>query len=62
MEPNQYQNESNANNPLKTLYKTLVSRISDQNQGTRTGTVEAQEPRPQYQNRDWTEKSESYQH
>ena len=48
--------------PWKPCTETLVSRIRNQNRGTRTGTVEPQEPRLQYRNRDWTEKSGPYQH
>ena len=48
--------------PWKPCTETLVSRSRNQNRGTRTGTVEPQEPRLQYRNRDWTEKSGPYQH
>ena len=38
--------------PGKPCTETLVSRSKNQNRGTRAGTVEPQEPRLQYQNRD----------
>ena len=47
--------------PWKPCTETLVLRIRNQNRGTITGTLELQEPRLQYRNRDRPEKSGPYQ-
>ena len=66
MEPKWNQNSTKMRQlqitPWKPCTDTLVSRIRKQNWGIRTGTVEPQEPRLRYRNRDWTEKSGPYQH
>ena len=48
--------------PWKPCTETLVSRSRKKNRGNITDTVEPQELRLQYRNRDWTEKSVPYQH
>ena len=50
MEPDLYQNEKNAHDPLKFLYR-------NQNRATRTGAAEPQEQWLQYRNRNWTTKT-----